>query len=691
MTALLSPPNTGDVVFYHMPRVVMWMNHRSVRFYPTLNYAQLIYGSWAEYAMLNLDLLFGGDRFVNLVQWFAYVGSAVTASLIARSLGARIKGQVLAAAICCAIPVAVLEGSGAKNNCVVAFWLASATYFLLEFRRNPSWGNTLGFGAAAALAIFTKGTAYLFLPALVAAGWWVSTRPAKRIFLVRLPILASLVLVLNFPLYVRNFRLTGSPTGVGFQDLDEDLDFGNQNHSLAGIAANVVRNGALYLSSTDAVDAAVERWASRAIRALGQAPDDPRALKLPQVLGLRFRTNPASTREDMTGAPLHFLLLGLAVTLAVAGWRKYPDTAWYALGIAASFVTFCAMLRWERWGVRYQIPLLVLGSALIAVALDRYFPRVAPMAGLIALVCAMPFALHNELRPLLPIRFSHQSPRLSWSDNSILLRDRRDYYFKDLREDIEQSYIAAADAVRQTGCGRVGLDLSLEDDDYPFLAFLTANQHQAALSYSGVYNLTRSLANPDQQPPCAVVCFGCSEVKRKWAQYRSVGGRASIFGDVAVFGESGNIPNTAVVPVEDQGARMGILANDMWHKFEALKALSTKPEYAELLADEQKLARLDRTRAHEMRLLEQSLNRTVNDACVIMLYTTRLRREASEGHHLATDERAAMLAANEALERLDGRQRDRLKELDGLATGVESLRVAQFQGRVGQRPAAASR
>src|SRR5262249_61797763 len=160
--------------------------------------------------------------------------------------------------------------------------------------------------------------------------------------------------------------------------------------------------------TTAPVAAAVERWRPPPSRAFVQPPINPPPFNPPKFLALLFPPIPASTREDMTGAPLHFLLLGFAVTLAVAGWRKYPDTAWYALGIAASFVTFCAMLRWERWGVRYQIPLLVLGSALIAVALDRYFPRVAPMAGLIVLVCAMPFALHNELRPLLPIRFSHQ-------------------------------------------------------------------------------------------------------------------------------------------------------------------------------------------------------------------------------------------------------------------------------------------
>src|SRR5580765_5791552 len=71
VVALLSPPNTWDAMQYHLPRIVHWIQNRSVAFYPTHELKQLHMAPGAEYAMLQLHALWGGDRLDNLVQWFA--------------------------------------------------------------------------------------------------------------------------------------------------------------------------------------------------------------------------------------------------------------------------------------------------------------------------------------------------------------------------------------------------------------------------------------------------------------------------------------------------------------------------------------------------------------------------------------------------------------------------------------------
>jgi hypothetical protein len=47
---------------YNMPRVIMWIENRSVHFYPTLDYQQLMMSPWCEYAMAHLTMLQGSDR-----------------------------------------------------------------------------------------------------------------------------------------------------------------------------------------------------------------------------------------------------------------------------------------------------------------------------------------------------------------------------------------------------------------------------------------------------------------------------------------------------------------------------------------------------------------------------------------------------------------------------------------------------
>src|ERR1700688_1099892 len=97
VVALVSAPNIWDAMEYHLPRVTMWMSNHSVRFYATPDYAQLIFGPWAEFSMMQTELLSGGDRFVNMVEFLSFLFSAIGVSLITKLLGAGPRGQVLAA------------------------------------------------------------------------------------------------------------------------------------------------------------------------------------------------------------------------------------------------------------------------------------------------------------------------------------------------------------------------------------------------------------------------------------------------------------------------------------------------------------------------------------------------------------------------------------------------------------------
>jgi hypothetical protein len=78
--------------------------------------AVVLMGPGAEFVLLQIHALWGGDRLDNLVQWSTFLGCILGVTVIARSLGAGRRGQVLAAVICATIPEGILGASGAKND-----------------------------------------------------------------------------------------------------------------------------------------------------------------------------------------------------------------------------------------------------------------------------------------------------------------------------------------------------------------------------------------------------------------------------------------------------------------------------------------------------------------------------------------------------------------------------------------------
>jgi hypothetical protein len=146
--ALVAPPNTFDSMTYHMSRVMHWIENRSVVHYPTHIGRQLYLAPGAEFAILHLQLLTGGDRFANLVQWLGMAGSLVGVSLIARELGGGPFAQLFVAVTAATLPMGILQASSTQNDYVVSFWLAmrriqACTAFSIRSRSAPASASCL--------------------------------------------------------------------------------------------------------------------------------------------------------------------------------------------------------------------------------------------------------------------------------------------------------------------------------------------------------------------------------------------------------------------------------------------------------------------------------------------------------------------------------------------------------------------
>ena len=544
ITAIVAPPSMWDAMDYHLPRVIMWMSNHSVRFYPTPDYAQLIWAPWAEYAMMHTYLLWGSDRFVNMIQFFSMTGCLIGVSLMAKSLGATLRGQALAAIVCVTIPEGILEASGPMNTYVLAFWITSTVVFLLSWNEDPSWFNLVCAGLSAGLAVLTKGTAYVFLPFLVLACWWMGSASARIRFLKRAVPFLLLALALNVPQYLRCHELTGSPLGVPLPDGGDRMHQTVEQGSLRGTLSNVLRNISLHFGTpSERVNYGVERAFRWCIEAIGSDPDDP---KMIWRKGGPFRINRFSFSEISAGNPLQFLLLIMAIGLVI--WKRGEGTErkdlWYALGLVGAFILFSALVLWQLWSSRHELTLFVLGAALIGFILGQRFPRKAGTTiGILLLLTALPFALINHHRSL-----------VKWSHGNNVYHPRSVLYFSDLHETLAPTYIAAADAVNKLDCTNIAFDSYIAPPDaghdarsffiYPLMALTHANGLTRNVWYSGVHNLTSRYQEEERHPaPCAVICLDCASVPAKWDQYRSVGGRASVFDYVVVFSAAGQLPN----------------------------------------------------------------------------------------------------------------------------------------------------
>lgn len=536
ITAIVSAPNTWDAMEYHLPRVIEWIGNRSVASYPTIDRQQLSMPPLSEYAMLHLYLLCGSDRLVNLVQWFGYAGSIAAISLCTAELGGNRKMQVFAAVLGATMPPALLAASGAKNDNLLTFWIVVTIYLLLVWKRNQSWWVTIAIGASGSLAVFSKGTAYAFLPFLFLACWMTWTGAGRRRFLLRLPVLVIFLVSVSGPLWLRNYQMTGSALGLPYFDgagSNESRMFSNTPLGPAQAAAGILRNISIDVSvPSEKVNGASTRAFSSMMHAIGVDPNDAGQI----FRGQSGRIHPFavhfSYRNEILSANQWDFLLFVAACLLFAKHHKTMnrDAGWLALGVTGAFILFSALLRWGPWNGKYQLPLFAVAVVFIAAVLPSALPQNAIRAiSFVLLALSVPLALMNYTRPWISRK---------GLDETLFKLPREQTYFLDDHREMANSFIDAASAPALKNCHEIGLDATMLRFEYPMMALILKQDQESRFQYLAVNNPTVQYRRTDDSEACAIVCLGCAGSAEK-SQIYGANAESETFGTIVMFGNAG--------------------------------------------------------------------------------------------------------------------------------------------------------
>lgn len=426
--ACTGAPNNWDSQTYHLPRIEHWIQDRSLAYFPTPNGRQNDFGPLAEILLLQLRVLSGSDFLYPLIQWISMLCSVALVFRIARQLGGSDTQCWLASVFAASLPIGILESTSTQNDYVVAALLACFVTLGLEAlsRTRPPLILILASACAAALSGIVKPTGYF--SGIGFAVWFafaLSQRVDIRTIVVRgIGVIAVLLLIMGPPAS----RYLAAHDGMQTQLSQTST---NGSFGIRQTLDNLIRNGMLNFN-TGIPD--VDRISNRAAEALsaGLGLDKYRAdTSFRSFYSAAPPVGLSVFHEDFGPSTIHSLLLILALLVTATRWSA-PNAGLkhtYCVALLAGLIVRTAILRWDPWQVRYQLPLFILAAPFFATAFPESWlsRRILRAVHILLALVAVPPLLFNQSRQLVPLQpnrpFPVASPRPSYlaqTDNARL-------------------------------------------------------------------------------------------------------------------------------------------------------------------------------------------------------------------------------------------------------------------------------
>jgi len=499
ITSFFAPPNTPDVLNYHMPRVMHWIQNQSVRHYATGIEFQNTYPPAAEYQVLHLALLAGSDRWVNFAAWFTLLASAVCASLFAKLLKIGKTGQMLSALFTVTLPGALLLAATAKNDLHVAFWVLMTLTFMFQYIYEQAAPLTLMAAfSAIGMGFLTKTNTLLFLaPVLI---WFVIAFLKQHG--IKKSIHWALVAVLIFSLINAGFMIRNLQT---YGTLVETYQSGRHLSewiSPRGLVSNLIRNASFHLQIPwPEMREAIQLTFLKVHVKLGIDINDPRTTNEGY-----FSILPINTYENFSGNTLHALLLiPLAVIYFFQVRRKKPLVRYLSPLIfsLAGFILYSGLVKWQIFGARYFLPVFFLAAPVFGAVLEKISSKIL-LGGLTLLLVysSWPWVLSAGLRPLT------SNPRFT-DFPSIFVADRMELLLGAPAEGFP-GLMRLPKIAEELDCQDIGIYGGGAATEYQIWAVLNAPFHQYRLGWIVAGSPSSGYTDPTFDP-CLIICHDCAD------------------------------------------------------------------------------------------------------------------------------------------------------------------------------------
>jgi 4-amino-4-deoxy-L-arabinose transferase-like glycosyltransferase len=526
LLALECPTTIWDSLTYHVPRVMHWLQQRSLSPYPTNIPRQLESAPGAELQTSSLALLTGDDWALNLPQWWALLTCGLLASLMAERLLKWHFGKLpldpgrvrwcglFAALIAVTLPSGVIEAISPLNDFLAAQWvLLLALFGLLLIQEPGNYFYAAAIGASLALGVNNKPTMFIYAAPLAAAlALWLARKSLRMLAAAGIAA-AVLGLAANAPWMARNCEVFHHPLGSAETRRIQPL----ADHSPAKMAANVFRNLALYTDTPfDWSTSALNRPLGWMFNLAGEPLDDEGSVWA--SLHFSFPKKSQVKKGDGLGGIMAVLplLLAAAFFLKKFNWKS-PLLIYLGL-ILAGFLLFCGYLRWQPWHQRLHLPLLVLAAPLAGLVLGWVWNRWLVLAASLLLVVNALLVLYYN--PNYPV---YQGSEF-WS------RSREEQYFSQ-RPELYAGMAEMAHDIVASGVTNVCLNVGPDTWEYQFWVCLKNRGFQGVIQHAFVTNESSVLAAPDfDLRNAAFLCtaeskiptvddFGLRVCYSRWAAY----------------------------------------------------------------------------------------------------------------------------------------------------------------------------